>query len=186
MGIDTDYSSLLTAPIPNVVQTAREISHQASHFLVRKDPFLGLSQDRPVRAVSALRATTFPKNVPKREWETFLNEPCRAEDGSRLTNFIAQILVSYSNDVIAPIIASASEWLKTSSKQLARENQALFNSMLTRIISVLEDYPSYGAPQVHIPHGPRDWASESINSPGGKLVHIPAHREHPIRSNVNT
>lgn len=172
VGVDTDFSLLLTSPISNVVQTAREISHQSSHFLVRKDPFLGLSRDRPCRAISALRAATFAENLPKREWEIFLNEPARAEDRFRLVQFIAQLLLSYPNEAIAPIIASVSEWLRTSSHRFAQESQAWLNAVLTKIISIHESHPTHGFPKDQISKGPRDWASESINSPVGKLAQI--------------
>ena len=125
---DVKYLSLLKEPLDSILSKALEMSGSSEDFLVRRDPFAGLSCRRPVRALSALTCAAKRKEYPEWAWRTFLSLKARKGDKPKFSALIAERVSRYPNDAVSGLIVPASGWVLA--KPLIRHQFVL--KLLTR------------------------------------------------------
>lgn len=108
---DTDQSGLLAEPLANVLTKAKELGGRNGFALVEHDPFVGLCKSHPIMAFSALRLEAKGGDFPEWAWRRFFNSDQRKDDSGRLKNFIAEFVVSASDEALKDIVYPVSEWL---------------------------------------------------------------------------
>ncbi len=172
VGTDTEHSELLTVPLDNLLDKAKELSGREYETMINKDPFAGLAAERPVRAFSALKRAAKRDEWPEWAWRTFLYSPARANDKPRFSAVVVETLANSSTESVARFIHPASEWLLKSSNTLLRSYPNQFERVWSKILEALRstsDRPTSLAVQGD---KERAWVTEALNSPVGKLSQV--------------
>jgi hypothetical protein len=167
----TDDNLLLNIPLSLILTRAKELSGRTSDFLVKTDPYAGLSATHPLRAISALTFAGRHGEVPEWAWETFLNSDARKNDKPRFVAFVAERMAAYPERSIAPIVRASSDWLLKVGKVLATNFPATFEKIISKLITVLHLNPDKGRSAIiRGRYQEPDWTMEAINGPAGKLA----------------
>ncbi len=168
---ETGYSLLLHEPLRSTLSKARELSErEEDDFLVEKDPFAGLSAERPVRALSALTDAARRNEYPEWAWRTFLDSVARKDDKPKFSALVAERLCRYPLEVVTDFIRPATDWLLQISKQLASGFPETFDKVISKLIIVLRSHPPAGNSSIVRGSKEPDWAMEALNSPVGKIA----------------
>ena len=167
---DSECSTLLSEQLPKVLAKAQEISGRTGQELVDYDPFRGLSTDHPVRALSSLRREAKRGEYPEWAWRKFLHSESRKDDKPRFKNFIAELLVSASDEALKGIIRPVSEWFLSVTDDLAEECVPIFERLITRLLNFLSDNPDAGDSGLVRDNRDPSWAAEALNSPAGNIA----------------
>ena len=139
MSIETDCSALLDIPLASVLSKARSLSGRRDEPFVEYNPFGGLSNDRPVRAFSALRIAAKEGDFPAWAWSTFLSKEKRKNEKSRFMMLIAERLACYLDNGKTVPVEPVANWLLNVSNHLADQYPASFRRVTSALIQVLKD-----------------------------------------------
>ena len=139
MSIETDCSALLDIPLASVLSKARSLSGRRDEPFVEYNPFSGLSNDRPVRAFSALRIAAKEGDFPAWAWSTFLSKEKRKNEKSRFMMLIAERLACYLDNGKTVPVEPVANWLLNVSNHLADQYPASFRRVTSALIQVLKD-----------------------------------------------
>ena len=167
---ETDYSALLKEPLNTTLAKAKALSESSTDRFIEHDPFLGLSQKRPIRAFAALRRAAKEKEFPERAWSTFLNANERKEDRPRFIALIAEQISRFADTELAGILRPVAGWIQKVAKVLAAAYPGLFSRLVSKTIGVLALLPAGSATLITRNNKEPDWALEAINSPTGHLA----------------
>lgn len=167
--IENDYAILLTVPLDEILTKAEEIYKERDNFLVRKDPFLGLCTERPVRALMALNRATQQREFPKWAWRTFFNLEARKNDPVKLSVLIARRLLTYSAENLSIIANEITWWLSNVSGILGKRWPELLNDLFTKFIGIIKSDVSLTQSTILRAPGERDRWMEAYNSPVGHI-----------------
>ncbi|MFI3247279.1 MAG: SIR2 family protein [Ferrimonas sp.] len=147
-----DYSCLMGIATAEIIPTAQEILNKQYSFFTKHNPFLGLSINKPIRALSALRFNLNDNEMPAWAWDTFLNvnnprgEFLNAsnprEDKPKLMAIIMKTLCQLSSKQLAKIIEPTCDWLRISSKTLSNEYYEMFFKLIKKAIDNIHQHPS--------------------------------------------
>ena len=121
-------------------------------------------------ALSALRLEAKCGEFPEWAWRRFLNSDQRKDDGGRLKNFIAELVVSVSDEALKDIVYPISEWLLATSDELPEECVPIFEQFTTRMLGFMKDNPVAGGSVIVRGSRDPDWATKAHNSPAGKIA----------------
>jgi hypothetical protein len=167
---NTEHAALLTVPLRNLLDKAKELSGRTDDILIEKNPFAGLSSKRPARAFAALTHSAKVGDYPEWAWKTFLNADGRKSDKPKFSALIAERIARLPTNVLAQLIYILCEWLLMSSGVLLRKYPKQFERVWGTLVSVIK----FNSENAHsaIIRGSRDpdWAMESLNAPSGKLA----------------
>lgn len=166
----TDYSALINEPLDRMLPKAVELSGIADDFLVKNDPFAGLSAERPVLAFSALNNAAKRNEYPEWAWRTFLNAEARRSDKPKFSALIAERLSRYPNEAVTGILRPASNWLLDASQNLSSSFPQAFDKIIVKLINVLQLQPLSGSSAIIRGDKEPDWPMEAINAPAGKIA----------------
>lgn len=169
---ETEHSALLSTPLELILEKAAELSGRADNFLVERDPFAGLSAEHPIRAYSALTHAAKRNEFPEWAWRTFLNPNVRRNDKLKFSALIAEQITRYSDEKISFFIRAAVDWMSVASDTLGEKKPALFDKLLSKLITVLHSHPTTNETSVVRGSRDPDWVMESINAPAGKLAQL--------------
>ncbi len=175
---DTEHSALLTEPLSIILTKAKDLSGRSVSELVDHEPFAGLCAHHPVRALSALRLEARRDDYPDWAWRLFLNSDQREKDSGRLKKFMAEILISASEEALGGIIYPVSEWLLATTEGLPAECVPTFERLVSRLLGVLKDNPEAGGSGIVRGNRDPDWVTEALNSPSGKIAQALYHDPH--------
>lgn len=167
---DTEHSSLLSEPLSNLLKKAQELGGRTAFELVDFDPFSGLCQSHPVKALSALRLEAKAGEYPEWAWRRFLNSEQRKNDNGRLKCFIAELVVRADDQPLAEIVYPVTEWLLSTTNDLSKECLPAFEQLVSRLLVFLNENPDKGGSGVVRGNRDPDWATEALNSPAGKIA----------------
>lgn len=138
-------------------------------LLVHYEPFAGLSQEDPKRALQALQHSETDEVFHGAFWNSFLNVEARDEDDQALADEIAVNLCGLANHSIAQIRHASSRWFEKTGQRLSA---SVFNALWDKFIAVLEAFPEAGeSGLVRQEESPR-WIDEAINSTSGHLTEL--------------
>nr|VFJ55812.1 MAG: SIR2-like domain-containing protein [Candidatus Kentron sp. FW] len=168
---DTEYSPLLNEPIGYILTKARELSGRAEDdVFTKRDPFAGLSTERPVRALSALTHAARQEEYPQWAWKTFLGFEARKNDKPRFSALIAERLCRCPDSAISDFIHDASSWTSRKSKGWISGFPETFDRLISKLIGVLRSQPSAGGSGLLRGNKKPDWVNEASNSPAGEVA----------------
>jgi len=167
---ETEHASLLYEPIDSILTKARELSGREEDFLVKNDPFAGLSAERPVRAFSALTNAAKRDEYPEWAWRTFLNAEAQKDDKPKFSALIAERISRYPDDAVAEFVHPASDWILSISKNLSSTFPQTFDRIMSKLINVLRLQPPGSNSVIVRGNKEPDWTSEAINAPVGKIA----------------
>ncbi len=166
----TEYSSLLKESPETLLQKAKELSGEDFDGLKEKDPFTGLSTDRPDLAFAALVSNARRNDYPEWAWRKFLRAEARKNDPVDLSVQIGNNILKLSDDVLNMIVSYTSDWLLSVSNNLLAQQQELFWQIWERLVDVISsNAQSTPSRIVHRKNAP-DFVSEGLNGMVGSLA----------------
>ena len=167
---ETEHSALLYEPLDSILAKAHELSGKEEDFLVKNDPFAGLSAEHPVRAFSALTDAAKRDEYPEWAWHTFLNAEARKSDKPKFSALIAERISRYPNDAVAEFVCPASDWILNISQHLSSNFPQSFDKIISKLINVLRFQPPGSNSAIVRGNKEPDWTMEAINAPVGKIA----------------
>ena len=136
VGIDSDPSPIIDAPISQIIPLARQHTGRAFPEPYDSRPFDGLVVQRPVRAVAALTHAARQGEYPVKFWRSALREwPDETRHrlswlfGERLARIPSEIVVELGHDVFG--------WLRKYLPKLVAQDQRLALSMFDVLLEKL-------------------------------------------------
>jgi hypothetical protein len=175
--VDADPSSIIDAPLNEVIARATENSRREFRESTEYDPFQGLVRKRPQRALAALTREARRGVYPVAFWQTLLSRA--PEDISqRLRWIIARRAVRLPTNVVQELRHALSDWFRTHLSKLAEESLEealkLWDAVLDQFFaagdaataSALGETFFAGEPQ----HRSRRTSEHALNSPVGRIT----------------
>ncbi len=167
---DTGYSSLLDEPLSNILIKAQELFGYTDDIMVKRDPFTGLCENRPILTISVLRLEAKCGRFPRWAWLQFLGSQKRKSDCGRLKIFIAEILILAWDDALEEIIDLATYWILIASDNLPEKCVPTFERFVGRIIDFLYDNPTIGGSNILKNSRNPNWIDAALGSPAGRIT----------------
>ena len=165
-----EHSQLLQEPLSSILTKAQELSGRTDDFLVENDPFAGLCESHPVKAIAALRLAASGNGYPSWAWRSFLNPQARKNDSARFKAYIATVVARLPNEVLNSFIHYASDWLLDTSKGMEPVCLGHYDAVIGNIIGTLEQNPDASGTDIVRQNRNADWATEGLNAPTGKVA----------------
>ena len=167
IGTDTDPSQLLQTPLSEILAKAQENDRIDFEARVQREPFKGLSSERPVRALAALTNAGRRGEAPKWAWSHFLRAERRAKDPLRMIRVIAVRLERLSDEHLNEIAYPVSDWMHGIDGRLYGDASPLLPELWRTVVRALRNEP------MHITdRADRSWASNALNAPVGRLFDV--------------
>lgn len=159
--------ALHAVPLFEILERAKEIGRYdfASHS--ERRPFVGLAQDRPVRALGALTLAAKVGQAPQWAWSAFLRMDARAMDAARMARALAARLSTLPLSELAQIAYPVSEWMDGLNARVYAEELAIMSLLWPRLVAALDER----APDKN-PTPIRSWADAALNSPVGRMIQV--------------
>lgn len=167
---EKEHSSLLQVPLANILAKAQELSGRVDDFLVENDPFAGLCESHPVKALAALRIAAATKDYPQWAWRKFLNSQARKNDSARFRAFLATVVAQIPNEALNSFTHQASDWLLDASKDIEAQCLVHYDIVTNHIIGALEHSPVAAKSAIIRQNRSVDWTMEALNAPAGKIA----------------
>lgn len=168
---DTASGALMREPIDSVLAKAIEISGRSeTNTLEERDPFAGLSAERPRRAYLALAHAARRGAYPEWAWNTFLSSSAREKDASSFAAKIAARLCRMPDAELLQSLYSATWWFQKVGKSLSKDCPDSFDRTVQRFVDVVKSNPASASSTVLGSNRGRDLVTEAINSPIGHVV----------------
>lgn len=167
---DKEYSLLIKEPLTNILIKALELSGRTDDFLVENDPFAGLCENNPVKAIAALRLAASGGDYPRWAWQSCLNPHSRKRDSLRFKSFLATIVARLPVEALNSFMHFASDWLLDTCKGMEPVCLGHYDAVVGRIVGALEQNPGEGGTAVNQRNQSAEWATEALNAPTGKVA----------------
>ncbi|WP_207101429.1 hypothetical protein [Paracoccus shandongensis] len=164
---DTDYGPLLNIPVSCILDVATEIAGGRPLSRWESASFKGLSEEKPVRALSALRYSAGQGQLLDWAWQSFLGCPQRENDSRRLACAISHVLCHLEATKLARIAYSVAHWMEVLKVRLYGDVAEIFDPLWNAILIALSRKLSDEAT-----HRNEGWAMIALNSPTGRLVEL--------------
>lgn len=164
---NTDYDELLDIPIREILQISIP---NREEILLERRPFSGLSEQKPLRAFSALTNASKQNKYPEWAWRTFLYAQSREADKIKFTALIAARILLIPAEQVRDIMHPLITWYEKIAKRLLQYSPDLFDQLWNRFIHLLTIYPELGESGIKSNSKYYEWVTHSINTPEGKLV----------------
>lgn len=173
---DTDASSVLDAPIADVLRKLNAIERRPAGGFVERNPFLGMYERRPARALAVLTHEARNQNYPEGLWRTLFTNAMPSN--YRFRWLLARRLANLSPDLIVKLSRSACRWLQEYAPEFYQRRphetlmvwdtifSALRNAGNEATTSGISEIPLYGSPPKHS----RRTFGHAINGPVGELT----------------
>lgn len=167
VGTDTDPGQLLQTPLSEILAKAQENDRIDFEARVQREPFKGLSNERPVRALAALTDAGRRGEAPSWAWSHFLQSERRAEDPLRMIRVIAARLDRLSDERLREIIYPVSDWMHRIEAKLYGDALPLLPKLWRIVVRALRKEST------HVADGSdRSWADSALNAPVGRLFDL--------------
>lgn len=166
----TEHDQLLFSSLENLLDVASERSGRTEDFLIKTDPFLGLSKSRPVRAMAALRLGSNAEQPRTEFWRTFFSHDARKDDHKRLSTLILARLTEIDDAILRPILYNLTWWLRETAEHHSTVNPEQFDKIMERIITMLQDDQDLNKSTIIRNSARVDWSGNALNSAPGHLA----------------
>ena len=170
MSTNNDPSVLLELPIADILPKAQEAKDRRYRTPSFNDPFAGLYETRPARALSALRYQTIRGNFTPWDWLGFLQDEKRKDDPVWMKKLIAELIMLMPDRAVVEIMYGASYWLLSASKQLPSANVPIFEQLIKRLIEILHKNHKNEDFTVKSRETNRSWGNEALNRSAGHIA----------------
>ena len=168
VGTDRDPEPLLETPVSAILAQAQEAGQMDFRAHVRREPFSGLSERRPIRALAALTHAARQGNAPRWAWSAFLSADRRPSDPVRLIRSIAGRLLRLELKLLNENAYPVSEWMKKIEARLYGDAASVLPALWKRLIEALRHFP----PPERKFRSEQGWANAALNAPIGRLVDL--------------
>lgn len=175
--VESDPAHILSVPLNEIIAKATEHSgHEVSEFTTR-DPFRGLVERRPRRALSALSFEARSHRYPTQYWQTLLQFwPDNASVRLRWT--VAERLVRLPPAIVFELRFAAADWYEKRLPELSRQSRTralrLWDMLLERFGTNSEEAADSGLGDTYVGGEPqgrsRRTHEHALNSPVGRLA----------------
>lgn len=166
IGTDKNPSSLLNLPLREVLQSSHAPEEIDFAARTRRDPFAGLVEEYPTRALSVLGLASRAGMQVSGAWRTFLRMEARALDRPRMVRLIAARLLRMNDHEIAEIDFYYGDWFKRLAPRLYTELPELFEPLWEKLLSTLQLEKTPHRAEI----SNRSWADDALNSAVGRLT----------------
>lgn len=175
--VDSDPSEIVDAPLADIVARATQHSQNVLTEFVDRDPFLGLVERRPRRALAALSYGARGQNYPLGLWQTLLQRWPTATS-VRLRWTLAERLMRLPTPAIVENKHAASDWFEKYLPELSAQSLdralRLWDRLLEHFRVGGEAAAESGVGETYIgaepQHRSRRTHEHAINSPMGRLT----------------
>jgi hypothetical protein len=161
---DTDPQPLLETPIEEILVQAQEAGQMGFRDRVQREPFRGLAERRPIRALAALTHAMRRGQTPGWAWSTFLRADKRASDPLRLIQTIAGRLIRMPLPSLHEIAYPVSDWMEQIAPRLYGDAAGALPALWDRLIDALNHAEPERQHQAD-----SGWADDALNAPVGSL-----------------
>lgn len=180
---DKDTTALAHVPLDRIIQTARaNAGRDAVDWRKERDPFAGLVDERPARALAALRRYTGP--TPTSYWSSLLWSERRQDDPLRLTAAIAATLSKLPDDALAEILNSVTWWLRSAHEGLEARHADLCARLWDQLLGIMTSHPETTRSGLVRRRDDRDWIGAALNAPAGRLTELALLRSEPTSADA--
>ncbi|GJL56596.1 MAG: hypothetical protein NPIRA02_37280 [Nitrospirales bacterium] len=180
---ETDWSSLASLPLSKILDHAARRRGADFRDLTEYDPFAGLCDDAPLRALGALTLELKGGNFSSNHWETYLSRYSRKNDNYRLKLLVGGRITQVPIEDFKNILLTASSWFKVVGSELREKNPKMFQAVWDKFIDTITQHEnSSGSSLVRQEIKEIDWTGEAINSPSGNLAEL--HMTDPAKENL--
>ena len=169
---DTDWSELVKTPISEIVAQASKMQSRRTLAFTERDPFAGLCEERPVRALRALLAVPVDAEFPARYWEKFLHSSAVRSNSQRMNLLLAGRITEVGDPNVSSILHSLTQWFETAGPYLRDNYNDLFEAIWAMLINAICNLDEEESSSVVRGNKDPDWVSEAINSPAGFLAQL--------------
>lgn len=161
---DTNPAPLAATPMNAILAASQQVGGLRIRDRVHRDPFAGLSQTDPLRALGALTLAGKAGGAPPWAWGDFLRADARSDDRDRLFRTVAARLARLPIEQLAVIAHPASEWMQAHAVRLHRL-PALADTLWSAMVETQRGEPrDDGQRRIG-----KAWAEEALNAPVGHL-----------------
>ncbi len=170
---DTDWSDLKGIPPSKIIENANKKRNTSFRDFTEYKPFLGLCDDWPLRAITALSIELKKGKFHAELWRDYLSRETRKKDKYRLKLLTAGRITQVPNTDFKDIILTASRWYKDYGPELRDMSPKIFEAVWEKFISTIkEDKNAIGSALVRQENKEIDWTGEAINSASGHLAQL--------------
>lgn len=164
---DARVDPIRDTPIPDILSVARQAARFSISERVQREPFRGLIDVKPVRALAALTHAARNGGTAEREWADFLHGDGRATDSVRMVCVIAARLERLPLNELRPIIYRVSEWMERIAERLYGDAAEVLPNLWNKVIEILALDDQKRRRRKH-----ESWADQALNAPVGRLVDL--------------
>jgi hypothetical protein len=175
--VESDPAGILSAPPAEIIAKAAEHSGHAPSEFTTRDPFRGLVEQRPRRALAALSYEARRHQYPTQYWQTLLQ--CWPENSStRLRWAVANRLVRLPAPVVVDARFAAANWYEKHLPELSRQSLdralGLWDRLLERLSANADEAGESALGDTYIGGEPQGRSKRThehaLNSPVGRLA----------------
>lgn len=169
---EADWAALRNTPIERILEEVAKHEKGGDGFLTDYRPFVGLSDDVPLRALAALNHARKIGESASKYWSSFLGREARRDDSIRFKVLIAGRLSQLSDDDFDAISNTASRWYRDNGADVNAGSAIIFERLWSAFLNILR-IEGRAAMSSLVRSGDRiDWSSEAINSTAGHLAEL--------------
>jgi len=165
---DTAPDAILDTPVPQILEAARAAGGRVDFFdHVQREPFRGLAEQRPLRALAALTHVARSGEAPLSAWSAFLYADQRLKDSVRMICLISGRLQRLPLPLLHGIAYLVSDWMQRIGHRLYGDAAAALPALWDRLVAALtlgDEERAHRADQ--------SWADDALNAPAGRLVRL--------------
>lgn len=160
--------SLISLPIAEILPRAAAAEGIDYRTHVQHDPFSGLVDRRPVKALAALAYEARNGRMHAEAWGSFFRSEKRERDPTRLLHLICARLAEMAAGELAEILYSVTEWMRRLAKRLRAELPDQFETLWLKLVEAAVALPAADGER----YSERNWADDGLNRPVGKLTQV--------------
>jgi hypothetical protein len=165
---DTTPDAILETPIPEILQAAQAVGGRADFFArVERQPFRGLAEQRPLRALAALTFVARAGEAPLSGWSAFLYAEARLTDSPQMIALISGRLRQLPLPLLRAIAYPVSDWMQKIGHRLYGDASGVLPALWEHVVAALalkgDDHPH---------RADQSWADDALNAPTGRLARL--------------
>ena len=162
---NSDPSVFAGLAIADIMPKAEEVMRNNDYIPEHNDPFSGLCEKNPVRALAVLRREANRGEYPLWAWPSFLGKEARKKDTTRMKRFTAELIIGMPDEKAAKIINPLARWLYYISKELPHDCLSIFKKLAKRLVKITQE--NYKTQRIKSYH---NTSMQMINTPAWYLA----------------
>ncbi|ANY76820.1 hypothetical protein BB934_00120 [Microvirga ossetica] len=174
---DSSPGPLVETPVPDILRLAKALGGFDLAARTERDPFRGLAEHKPSRALGALTHAARSGDAPRWAWSAFLRTESRTRDRVRMIGAIAERLIRLPPDKLEDIAYPVSEWMKAIAERFFSDAAGVLPSLWESLMAALRT--SGTEPRLR---DDRSWANDALSAPVGKLYDFLG--KDPVKDNL--